>query len=86
MMDEKRKAAGQKLLDAAHEFFNACREERQYGAVQWLRGTGGELVIFTRGEYRDTLMANIDRLADVGVHHFSGEAMPADNPSVADPT
>lgn len=82
-MDDKRRAAGQKLLDAAHEFFRACHEEGQRAAVQWLRGSDGELVIFTRGEYRETLMANIDKLANLGVHYFNGEAMPADPTTAA---
>jgi hypothetical protein len=69
-MDEKRRETGQKLLDAAYNFWHACQEEGQYGAVQWLEGTGGELVIFTRGEYRDVLMSNIQRLP-LEVHFFS---------------
>ena len=78
-MDKKRMAAGQKLLDAAQEFFYACREEGQHGAVQWLEGSGGELVIFTRGEYRQQLMANIHSLPSAKVHFFRGEVMPSDN-------
>lgn len=76
-MDDKRLECGQKLLDAAHDFFNACRSEGQSGAVQWLTGTNGELIIFTRGEYRHTLMSNIDKLSGQ-VEHFFGESMPAD--------
>ena len=78
-MDKKRIAAGQKLLDAAHEFWTACHEEGQYGAVQWLEGTCGELVIFTRCEYRDLLMNNIDTLPNVEKIHFFGEQMPDEN-------
>lgn len=77
-MDEQRRAAGQKLLDAAHEFWKACHAEGQYGAVQWLTGADGELVIFTRGEYRDTLMQNIYTLPSARVHFFS-EEMPAED-------
>lgn len=75
-MDEKRLAAAQKLLDAAHEFWSACHEEGQYGAVQWLTGTLGELVIFTRGEYRQQLMENIRTLPNVEKMHLFGEEMP----------
>ena len=74
-MDKKRQATAQRLLDAAHEFFSACHEEGQYGAVQWLTGTTGELVIFTRGEYRDRLMANIQTLPNVEKMHLFGEQM-----------
>ena len=78
-MDKKRQAAAQKLLNAAHEFWNACHEEGQYGAVQWLTGTLGELVIFTRGEYRERLMSNIHTLPDVEKLHLFGEQMPDDD-------
>ena len=74
-MDDLRKAAGQKLLDAAHDFFKACRQEGQEGAVQWLTGALGELVIFTRGEYRQQLMRNIESLPGAR-EHFFGEEMP----------
>lgn len=74
-MDDKRRVAGQRLLDAAHEFWSACHEEGQYGAVQWLTGSSGELVIFTRGEYRERLMMNIDTLPNVEKIHFFGEDM-----------
>jgi hypothetical protein len=74
-MDVKRYAAGQKLLDAAQEFWEACHVEGQGGAVQWLQGTRGELIIYTRGEYLQTLMANIHELPDKGVHFFKGEVL-----------
>lgn len=77
-MDEKRYAAAQKLLDAAHEFWKACHAEGQYGAVQWLVGTTGELLIFTRGEYRQQLMDNIYTLPGVEPEHKFGEEMPQD--------
>lgn len=78
-MDGKRLAAAQKLLDAAHKFWSACHEEGQHGAVQWLTGTLGELVIFTRGEYRQQLMANIHTLPNVEKMHLFGEEMPSED-------
>lgn len=75
-MDEKRKAAGQKLLDAAHEFWQACRDEGQYGAIQWLEGSNGELVLFTRGEYRQHLLNNVHSIPGSKVLYFQGEVMP----------
>lgn len=74
-MDAKRMEAGQKLLDAAHEFWRACHEEGQYGAVQWLTGAFGELLVFTRGEYRERIMQNIETLPNVEKIHFFGEQM-----------
>ncbi len=76
-MDEKRKATAQKLLESAHEFWKACQEEGQYGAVQWLEGSNGELLIFTRCEYRTQLMANIDRLSSQQSVHVFGESVNA---------
>jgi hypothetical protein len=78
-MDKKRIAAGQKLLDAAQEFWSACHEEGQYGAVQWLTGSNDELIIYTRGEYRQTLMSNIHMLPSQHVTYFLGETMPVDD-------
>lgn len=67
--DSKRYKASVKLLEASQEFWNACHEEGQYGAVQWLIGEEGQLVIYTRGEYKDQLMLNIDKLG-TEVYHF----------------
>lgn len=78
-MDKKRQAAAQKLLDAAHEFWSTCHEEGQFWAVQWLTGTTGELVIFTRGEYRERLMANIHTLPNVEKMHLFCEQMPGED-------
>jgi len=78
-IDEKRMATGQKLLDAAQDFWDACHAEGQYGAVQWLTGTNGELLIFTRGEYREQLMRNIDTLSCVEKIHLFGEQMPRED-------
>jgi len=77
-VDDKRFEAGKKLLEAGHEFFNACRSEGQHGAVQWLTGTNGELVIFTRGEYLHALLNNIETLRGQA-EHFFGEEMPTED-------
>ena len=77
-MDEKRRATGQTLIDAAYEFWEACHEEEQYGAVQWLEGTNGELIIFTRGEYREHLMKNICTIPGVDKIHIFAEKMSND--------
>lgn len=74
-MDEKRRMAGKALLKAAQNFWEACYEEGQYGAVQWLEGTGGKLIIYTRGEYRQQLMENIYKLPSSKVNFFRGESM-----------
>lgn len=71
----KRYIAAQKLLDAAHEFWNSCQDEGQYGAVQWLEGSLGELVVFTRGEYRSHIMNNIHTLPNVDKINFFSDQM-----------
>lgn len=77
---DERREAGQALLDAAYAFWTTERKSGQPGAVKWLTGSGGELVIYTRGEYRDTLMRNIDK---VGCEeHFFGDA-PKGEPTAA---
>ncbi|TAN06136.1 MAG: hypothetical protein EPN38_09380 [Rhodanobacteraceae bacterium] len=65
----------------AHEFWNACHEKgpQESGAVQWLEGSNGELLIFTRAEYRQTLMNNIHSLPGKRVHFFQGETMPRED-------
>ncbi|MEA1878626.1 MAG: hypothetical protein U9N86_17425 [Bacteroidota bacterium] len=78
-MDNKRISTAQKLLDTAQDFWDACHEEGQQGAVQWLEGTGNELLIYTRSEYRETLMANINKLPRSKVHYFKGDVMPQDD-------
>jgi len=74
-MDKKRMIAGKKLLDAAQDFWNACHEEGQYGAIQWLEGTNNELLIYTRSEYRQQLLSNINGLSSEKVHFFQGEVI-----------
>lgn len=53
---------GQKLLDAAYEYWEASAKAGINGAVIWLQDDDGRLVIFTRGEYRAQLMSGIERI------------------------
>ena len=59
---DKKEDACTFLLRAAEQFWYACRGAGEQGAVKWLRGDNGALLIYTRGEYRETLMRNIDAL------------------------
>ena len=73
-MDEKRRKSAQKLLDAAHEFWLSEFEAGQRsGAVKWLTGSQGELIIFTREEYREELLENIWTLHQKEKIHLFGE-------------
>ena len=48
--------AALKVLVAMHEYFklDPCG-----GAIRWIEDTSGRVIIFTRGEYRDKMMAAI---------------------------
>lgn len=76
-MDKKRYDAGAELLKAAHNFWKACQEENQPGAVQWLEGTDGELIIFTRMEYKKEILDNIFKFSfETGTHTFAEKLTP----------
>lgn len=68
--EDPRTVAGQKLLDAAYEYWKACNTAGQPGAVQWLQDSSGKALIFTRGEYVDTLMQNIQLLPGHTILNF----------------
>lgn len=49
----------QKLLNAAHAFWEASWLSGSHGAVRWLEDDQGRLLIYSRGEYREQLLRNI---------------------------
>ena len=49
--------AAQKAIDAMYEYF---RVSKGNCAVQWLEDNDGRVLIFTRGEYRDSIMNAIN--------------------------
>lgn len=60
--EEELQEAGQKLIDAAYAYWKLSHEAGFGGALVWLDDSAGKTVIFTRGEYRPTLLSNVDRL------------------------
>lgn len=54
--------SARELLEAAMRYWEAFRKETGGAAVVWLADADGRMVMLTRGEYRDTLMRNIDAL------------------------
>ena len=50
--------AAQAALDAAARFREECTKRGKWGqgAVRWLEGSDGSVLIFTRGEYRRLLL------------------------------
>lgn len=61
--------AAEALLAAGHEFWLSVGREnyKAQGAVQWLTASDGSLVLFTRGEYKQTLLNNIAALPGAAV-------------------
>lgn len=59
-MSDELQAKGQALLDAAYDYWRAMQKAGQGGALFWLDDSSGRTVIFTRGEYRGTLLHNVD--------------------------
>lgn len=66
---EELQVLGKKLPDAAVEYNKMANKMRMCGAIIWLSGSDGELVIVTRGEYKDRLLDNIKR---TGPTHYFG--------------
>jgi hypothetical protein len=52
---------GEKFLDAGNDYWAAAHKAGIGGAIMWLTSESGAMVIYTRGEYKDSLLANIER-------------------------
>ena len=63
-MDDELKASAQALLSAGHAYFNIMRKHGLAGGCIWLTGMDGAMVVFTRGEYREKLLWNIETSLD----------------------
>lgn len=75
----KRTHAAAALLNSAAAFFASESAHGMHGAVKWVEGDGGELVIFTRVEYREQLLRAVEGPDDL-THQFS----PAEKPGISD--
>ncbi len=51
---------GNRLLETALEYRDRANNLGISGAVIWLKGSDGAMVIVTRGEYREQLLRNIE--------------------------
>jgi hypothetical protein len=66
--------AAERLLKAAYDFWEERKKHGANGAVIWLKDDSGKVVIFTRGEYTNTLMSNIHQIHEPKeFHHISEE-------------
>jgi hypothetical protein len=60
------RAEGVKFLEAGHNYLKAAWKADMGGmAVIWVEDTQGGLVIYTRGEYRNTILSNIQQVGRV---------------------
>ena len=59
MADEKRlQELGQKLIEAAYDYWQEFQEVHSPRAVVWLEDTSGHFILFTRGEYKEQIINN----------------------------
>jgi hypothetical protein len=77
MRMEELQECGQRLLDVALEYHALANKNGITGAVIWLTGSDGEMVIVTRGEYRETLMRNIEYRGPARHFGYSVDEVPA---------
>lgn len=52
---------GQALLDAAYEYWEEYCKECEASAVVWLDDDSGHFVLFTRGEYKESILETANR-------------------------
>lgn len=74
MDDQELRDGAQALLDAGHAYFNLMRKRGLAGGCIWLTGMDGAMVIFTRGEYRQKLLDNIEMNLDAKRAYSFGTA------------
>lgn len=78
-MDNELKDAAEKLLEASHRYYDLMRRHGLAGGCVWLTSQSGAMVIFTRGEYRERLLRNIEMEMDAKrVRQFGVAELPAD--------
>jgi hypothetical protein len=68
---EDLREAGARFLEAGEAYWEMMQKTGIGGAVAWCSSTEGGLAIFTRGEYRETLLRNIEQ---IGPTHSFGAA------------
>jgi hypothetical protein len=71
MDDAELHEGAERLLEAARAYFKLMQARRLSGGTIWLTDKDGAMVVFTRGEYRERLLRNIETIYDEGrVHQF----------------
>lgn len=64
---------GERFLEAGLAYWEAMHKAGIDGAISWLQDRDGALVLYTRGEYRDLLLNNVERLGEVYSFGSGGE-------------
>ena len=66
----------QALIDAAEAYWKEYQHVLSPAAVVWLKGDNGSMVLFTRGEYSDRLMAQVDYInaSELPLEHLFANA------------
>lgn len=73
-MDEELTASAEKLLAVAHEYYGLMRKRGLAGGCIWLTDASGAMIVFTRGEYKDRLLYNIETNMDAKRAYSFGAA------------
>lgn len=59
-MDNELQSAAEKLLEAAHAYYKIMQKKDLAGGCIWLTDKDGAMVVFTRGEFKNQLLHNIE--------------------------
>lgn len=79
-MDDALKDRAQALIAAGQAYFNVMRERGLAGGCVWLTAMDGSMVVFTRGEYRERLLWNIETNLDAKrAYSFGTASLPTDD-------
>ena len=66
--NEELRSKADAMLKASAEYWEAYHKAGLRGAVVWVEATDGQLVVMTRGEYKDIIMQNIEPLQKEPYH------------------
>lgn len=73
-IDTELEQSAAQLLAAAHAHFNVMRRRGISGGCIWVTDVDGAMVVFTRGEFRDRLLHNIETRFDAEKAYSFGAA------------
>jgi hypothetical protein len=73
-LDTELEEAAEALLAAGRAYYKVMQKKRLAGGCIWLTDKDGAMVVFTRGEYRQRLMTNIETEFDAKMVHNFGVA------------